>query len=205
MFSVCSVLGPGVSSSGQFGWEEGKASAAAAAAAAAAATSTSSTSTSSWVPQFQHTNMCLSTKHVATASPLGRWGVDRAMGDQTALRLVGGPSAKIAIIEPVDRETVEGRRGVAWQRTMPPSGRAGRRTGWPTVHLTATEGSRVSLVCSCWRQSVAGDAAGTAWQWWQPLEQLLWLRCAGPPAAEEREWCLLCTSAALETVRARVR
>ena len=117
-------------------------------------------------------------------------GVDRAMDDQTALRLVGGSSSKIAIIEPVDRETVQrsARSGLAARYAPFRAGRSPDRLAHgPSDGDGGNCVSLVSVVCSSWWQPVAGDAAGKRWQ---PLKQLLWLRCAGPPAAEVREWCL---------------
>ena len=76
VLSVCSVLGPGVSSSpGSSDERRGKAAKAAKAAAAVAAAAVAVAGCICF-----STNMCLSTKHVATASPLGRWGCRQGDG-----------------------------------------------------------------------------------------------------------------------------
>ena len=114
-----------------------------------------------WCTSFS-TNMCLSTKHVATASPVALRGGRQGDGRSNGAEALGRTELEIAIIEPVDREGQGGtgrdkrsaRCGLAGRYAR--CGRRGRRTGWPTVHLTG-EGEGQS------RQRVAGSRLGRGW------------------------------------------
>lgn len=199
MFSVCSVLGPGVSSSGQFGWEEeeGKASAA---AAAAPATSTSkhqqlgaSVSAHKHVPE--HEARC---DGVTTRSLGGRQGDGRSNGAEAGRRTERSDSDHRARGQGECRRSA--RCGLAAHHGP---FRAGRSPDW-LAHGPSDGGGKQSVAgvqlleavgrrLCCWHGLAVVAAVGAA-----PVAPVRW-------AAGGRGAGVVFTSAALETVRARVR